>query len=94
MQRRQFLKGLSAAGVLCSLGLAGCALPSTRQAYLVGGGRRAGAIAMWCRRLTWTAACVTSSPAGPGARHGRSPLSAAGGMPCPPTRQLPGAVQS
>lgn len=42
MQRRQFLKGLSAAGVLCSLGLAGCALPSTRQAYLVGGGRRAG----------------------------------------------------
>ncbi|WP_107852681.1 DUF1513 domain-containing protein [Oceanimonas marisflavi] len=42
MQRRQFLKGLSAAGVLCSLGLAGCALPARRRGYLVGGGRRDG----------------------------------------------------
>ncbi|OIN05534.1 DUF1513 domain-containing protein [Oceanisphaera psychrotolerans] len=40
MQRRQFLKGLSAAGVLCSLGLAGCALPRSSQHYLIGGGRR------------------------------------------------------
>ena len=40
MQRRQFLKGLSAAGVLCSLGLAGCALPRSPQSYLIGGGRR------------------------------------------------------
>ncbi|PPL15266.1 hypothetical protein UN63_13010, partial [Oceanisphaera arctica] len=40
MQRRQFLKGLSAAGVLCSLGLAGCALPRSPQRYLIGGGRR------------------------------------------------------
>lgn len=42
MQRRQFLKGLSAAGVLCSLGLAGCALPAGPRRYLVGGGRRDG----------------------------------------------------
>ncbi|MFD1007654.1 MULTISPECIES: DUF1513 domain-containing protein [Oceanisphaera] len=44
MQRRQFLKVLSAAGVLSSLGLVGCALPNAapaRQSYLVGGGRRA-----------------------------------------------------
>ncbi|WP_417616116.1 DUF1513 domain-containing protein [Oceanisphaera sp.] len=43
MQRRQFLKALSAAGVLSSLGLVGCALPATRpdrQSYLIGGGRR------------------------------------------------------
>ncbi|AEX99960.1 hypothetical protein GU3_01020 [Oceanimonas sp. GK1] len=42
MHRRQFLKGLSAAGVLCSLGLAGCALPNSQRGYLVGGGRRDG----------------------------------------------------
>ncbi|GGB39810.1 hypothetical protein GCM10011502_11410 [Oceanisphaera marina] len=48
MERRQFLKVaslqvLSAAGVLSSLGLVGCALPNTapdRQSYLIGGGRR------------------------------------------------------
>lgn len=47
MQRRQFLKVaslqmLSAAGVLGSLGLVGCALPDARakQSYLIGGGRR------------------------------------------------------
>ncbi|MCC4263520.1 DUF1513 domain-containing protein [Oceanimonas baumannii] len=42
MHRRQFLQGLSAAGVLCSLGLAGCALPASRHRYLIGGGRRDG----------------------------------------------------
>ncbi|MFP2769022.1 DUF1513 domain-containing protein [Oceanisphaera sp. KMM 10153] len=40
MQRRRFLKGLSAVGVLYSLGLAGCALPRRSQSYLLGGGRR------------------------------------------------------
>ncbi|GAA3545207.1 DUF1513 domain-containing protein [Zobellella aerophila] len=38
MQRRRFLQGLSAAGVLYSLGLAGCALPRTQGSYLIGGG--------------------------------------------------------
>lgn len=43
MQRRQFLKALTAAGVLSSLGLVGCVTspaPSSRQAYVIGGGRR------------------------------------------------------
>ncbi|ART80639.1 DUF1513 domain-containing protein [Oceanisphaera avium] len=44
MQRRQFLKTLTAAGVLSSLGLLGCSAQSqtpARRAYVIGGGRRA-----------------------------------------------------
>lgn len=41
MERRQFLKALSAAGVLYSLGLTGCAVrPAAGRQYLLGGGRR------------------------------------------------------
>ena len=43
MQRRQFLQVLTAAGVLSSLGLMGCAqvhVSAARQAYVIGGGRR------------------------------------------------------